>query len=409
MEPHGAPDDQIDFSEIVKTIQRRDQFLNKLLSLSDRENFLAAARANKCTNFFHSKTQYQITSAADLNADDEGRLYNNDAVFEARIFTLPELALRNSRSVKFVNCIFVGDLHIGGDDLRTVLLDNCMCLGICNIVGSDGDYLEIHIWNSNFRALRIGSNRIKTLDIGSSRAYEFDIFNNKCTQFSANTNVFKRFRFTQNEIEKCDFSHRQVDITLTLGAGANGYKFGGESASKQPLEELSTLLLDFSTIHHDTSLVQLETLSFLKERSTVRFDQTGLSRLRYYSAFLSQSRMAAVFVKITQAFENPILFVGYGGIVLVGFAALFTLPFCGFTHGADLLVDHGANQLRNVVTWGLRWPEALYMSGVTFATIGYGDITPIGMTSYLAVTEGLLGVLLMSAFVVALVKRYVER
>lgn len=401
--------EHIDVPETVELQRRRDQFLNKLISVGDRKDFLAAERAKRLSEFLQSKTQYQLTSARDLDADDEGRLYDENVRHEARIFSLPRLELRNSRSVTFRNCIFLGDLRVGGSDLRKLQFDNCLCMGICNITGIDGAAVEIHIWNSNFRVLRIGSSKIDTLNIGESRAYEFEFFTNQCAHMLAATNLFKRFRFTDNDITKCTFSHKQVDVDLTFGESAKTYMFGGASALQQPLEELSGLLLDFSSMPYEKSLVQLETLSFLKERSTLRFDQTSLSTLRYYSAFLSQSKLAARFVKVTRGFENPLLFVAYAGIVLAGFAALFNQPFCGFTNGAVVILQDGRYQLQDVVSWGLRWPEALYVSGITFATIGYGDITPVGMTRFLAIVEGLLGVTLMSAFVVSLVKRYIER
>lgn len=52
--------------------------------------------------------------------------------------------------------------------------------------------------------------------------------------------------------------------------------------------------------------------------------------------------------------------------------------------------------------------EALYFSGLTFTTIGYGDITPTGFARFLAVLEGLFGIVLSSALVVSLVRRHIE-
>ena len=52
--------------------------------------------------------------------------------------------------------------------------------------------------------------------------------------------------------------------------------------------------------------------------------------------------------------------------------------------------------------------EALYFSGITFTTIGYGDISPNGHMRFLAVSEGLFGIAVSSALVVSFVRRYVE-
>jgi hypothetical protein len=53
--------------------------------------------------------------------------------------------------------------------------------------------------------------------------------------------------------------------------------------------------------------------------------------------------------------------------------------------------------------------EALYFSCITFTTIGYGDLAPIGIARFFAATEGLVGIVIASSFFVSLVKRYIEK
>ncbi|WFD11315.1 potassium channel family protein [Tepidibacter hydrothermalis] len=50
--------------------------------------------------------------------------------------------------------------------------------------------------------------------------------------------------------------------------------------------------------------------------------------------------------------------------------------------------------------------DTLYFTIITFTTIGYGDISPIGWLRIVAGIEGFLGVFLTSSFLVALSKRY---
>lgn len=51
--------------------------------------------------------------------------------------------------------------------------------------------------------------------------------------------------------------------------------------------------------------------------------------------------------------------------------------------------------------------ECFYLSGVTFTSLGYGDITPTGYYQVLAVVEALMGVSLMSLFVVTLSRKLI--
>ena len=55
---------------------------------------------------------------------------------------------------------------------------------------------------------------------------------------------------------------------------------------------------------------------------------------------------------------------------------------------------------RSVDVW-----RALYFSGITFATVGYGDFIPQPHARFLALTEGFLGALTMGFFVAVLAAR----
>jgi hypothetical protein len=50
--------------------------------------------------------------------------------------------------------------------------------------------------------------------------------------------------------------------------------------------------------------------------------------------------------------------------------------------------------------------NSLYFSMVTFATIGYGDITPIEGIKLVAAGEGLIGIVLAALFSLTLARRY---
>lgn len=85
-------------------------------------------------------------------------------------------------------------------------------------------------------------------------------------------------------------------------------------------------------------------------------------------------------------------------IVIVGFGLIyFILSFQGI-----ILVEHG--ELRQVSILG-SIIHSLYFSGVTMLTIGYGDITPIGIGRLIAVVQALIGYILPTAFVLRIVQR----
>lgn len=89
-------------------------------------------------------------------------------------------------------------------------------------------------------------------------------------------------------------------------------------------------------------------------------------------------------------------------IVILGFGLIyFILSFEGV-----LLVEGG--ELRQVSPLG-SMVHSFYFSGVTMLTIGYGDITPIGIGRLLALIEALIGYILPTAFVFHIVQHKGER
>jgi len=87
-------------------------------------------------------------------------------------------------------------------------------------------------------------------------------------------------------------------------------------------------------------------------------------------------------------------------IAISHYAILFTSPFLRF-NVAD--TKRGTAVVRS-----LNVPEALYYSGVSFTTVGYGDITPDGLARFLAISEAIVGVTLAGGFIVALTRKYVD-
>jgi hypothetical protein len=52
--------------------------------------------------------------------------------------------------------------------------------------------------------------------------------------------------------------------------------------------------------------------------------------------------------------------------------------------------------------------QGLYFSVITFFTVGYGDMTPVGFCKLIAMLEAFSGVLIMSLFVVGLSRKYLR-
>lgn len=89
-------------------------------------------------------------------------------------------------------------------------------------------------------------------------------------------------------------------------------------------------------------------------------------------------------------------------IVIVGFGLIYFI----LSFQRIMLVEFG--DLRQVGALG-SLIHSMYFSGVTLLTIGYGDITPIGVGRLIALVEALIGYILPTAFVLRLVQTSNEK
>lgn len=95
--------------------------------------------------------------------------------------------------------------------------------------------------------------------------------------------------------------------------------------------------------------------------------------------------------------ENTVLFSMY--LILI---SAFLYFLFGVNHGNEILqLDLQKSFSENVSTFFM----TLYYSVVTFTTLGYGDITPFGITRFFAALEAFIGSFTIALFVVVFVKR----
>lgn len=89
---------------------------------------------------------------------------------------------------------------------------------------------------------------------------------------------------------------------------------------------------------------------------------------------------------------------GFRPLRVIGTAVVIMVVYALIYWASDGVVRNG---WQGPISFG----KALYFSGVTFCTIGYGDFVPANHVRLLALTEGFLGVLTMGFFVAVLANR----
>lgn len=84
-------------------------------------------------------------------------------------------------------------------------------------------------------------------------------------------------------------------------------------------------------------------------------------------------------------------------IVIIGFGMIYFI----LSFHTQILLEY--EEFREVGILG-SFIHSFYFSGVTLLTIGYGDVTPIGIGRVVALVQALIGYVLPTAFVLRLVQ-----
>lgn len=116
---------------------------------------------------------------------------------------------------------------------------------------------------------------------------------------------------------------------------------------------------------------------------------------------LSIPRVSSSIVDLSTGYgENPLRVVMFSLMIIFCWSLLYFA--CGV--GAEIEIMKFSLQQTAAQNLG-EFLNCLYFSVVTFTTLGYGDIAPIGITKFFAAIEAFLGAFTMALFIVVFVKK----
>jgi len=379
----------------------RAESSRKLKSLLRDENILTDSSLRKYIDSHYGNklnTPFSIYRRDNIGLDDEQRIYGTKVNFSRIIFDVPEIRIRNTYEISFNDCIFLGEVSIGCniEEVRKIYIDSCVFKGALMIFGIDKSK-SITIESVNCPNLRISGTTTNDLNISNCSIGILTVENSIVTKFHTFFNHIKYLQIACNSLSEVVFASSQLKI-LKLPS-SHRTRLISKIESKFKFLEF-TPSLDFDELSSQNNRVaRNDTFKFLLEHSDVKLDRDAYAHVRYLETITSErTLLSSLMYRVSGALLKPSRIVIMMAVVMSIFTWIYSLPFLQFIAPAVV----GSTKRT------LTLPEAAYYSGVTFTTIGYGDIVPLDLARWLAITEGLLGMLLVSAFLVSLTRKYTE-
>ena len=169
---------------------------------------------------------------------------------------------------------------------------------------------------------------------------------------------------------------------------------------EQPLEAAAWVYRQLQRVYQDNSLPELARRSYYMERNARRRLAWGQSEL--VKAFKWEASRW-----IMRYGSSPYRVLLTSMVVIVAAAILYPLTGGIQEIEADRAITYSIEDPERASRWwiGQVFFKSLYFSVVTFATLGYGDIQPVGTVArFLAGVESILGALLAALLVFVLAR-----
>lgn len=285
-----------------------------------------------------------------------------------------------------MNCVFPKLVIISSDDLEELVIDNCIFMGGLKVYGTKEGVNSISIVASNFEYLEITDRKVNEIRISQSKINLFKLLNIRGSEIITINNYINKFDIESVSYQIIDFDDSQVNLDYY--------------SSFRKVKNIN--LFTFIDIHNDGTSFEdssfkekILSIEFLRKNTSIEFNKDRNNQLKYYEEILfKKNKLEKVLMLIIGSLVKPLRILLLASLIIMIYSLIYIHPSFKFS-------------VRNSER-SLEFIESLYFSGLTFVTISYGDIQPIGIPQLVAFSQGMLGIIVASLFVIALVRRYLD-
>jgi hypothetical protein len=341
------------------------------------------------------EVSFKVIRDRDLLLDSESRSYEKRFVYSRTIFDCAEINIHNSEWVELKDCVILGSLRVSNktEGKISACIDTTLVTGRFQIDGLGTEFESISLTDVCTPDLRIDYLRFTEMHMSGVICQSAVLYRLKGDELNTFRNHFRALRVSDSTFERVFFPSGQVELGSWATCKWLSRSPGRRRFNPFALEPVSLTEKEWDSLSKsDNTRKEIDTLEFLSSRTDTPNNKSDAATLKYLRALAeSHGSLSRGFVLITGAFTKPSRIVLLSVAVILIFASLYWFSRSNFAGcGIKTILD------------------ALYFSGITFTTIGYGDISPSGAARLLSVCEGLLGIVLSSSFVVSIVRRYIE-
>lgn len=286
-------------------------------------------------------------------------------------------------------------------------------------LGQQGDAKELLMERArtrepmhNFSLANSDFSHINLVNRASKKGFE--LINADCYHSDFNHAHCFKINLSGSSLMKADFSHANLHCANLTNCNLLGTNFKGAKLEHVIWGDLALQEQQAEKTHVHEAKIDLyqqaeevyRNLRLVSEKQGLfdvagTFFQREMVMRRKQMPMWSINRIISKTVDMFCGYgELPIRVVGFTWVVLLIFTILFF--FSGLTFNNQIIAyDSNASLAQNFE----ELMSCAYFSIVTFTTLGYGDITPTGLSRVLAAIEALFGSFTLALFVVVFVKK----
>jgi len=356
----------------IKNKSRKDckDFFSRYSGESLSDGSILEIETEKC---FSISQQYKCSLVKNCQYNASGKIFKTDAIrFEVN-------------QIELTNCVFFGgvDIVLNGDN-SNVMIDKSFIFGYIRIFGKNSNS-SVVIQGSALDRIEIRK-QFGSIELVQSTFGWLVFYNATVFDLSLYDSFVEVLRIgSDSKVNISEKGMFKIDVKKTL-------------TTKNITEEWVRFPMDISAAdypekdYEEAEINETEECAQFLERNNFCTTVDEHADLTYYKNLVYLKLPWSFFYKIFGGMIKPAIIIAwYFGLIIL-FAVVFAF-------GKQPFADNIDNSFWN----------SLYFSVITMTSVGYGDIKPVEWAQLCAAIEGILGVFLGGAFLVALTRKYFSR